>query len=71
MSLPITKDQAHKVARWMKSNFGAAIQTAVSGTPFSLDLICGIACQETAYFWISFLDSMSPGDILKRGSGTV
>src|ERR1700730_5227652 len=66
MSLPITKDQAHKVAHWMKSNFGAAIQSAVSGTPFSLDLICGIACQETAYFWISFLDSLSPPEILQR-----
>ncbi len=50
----------------MKSNFGTAIQTAVNGTPFSLDLICGIACQETAYFWISFLDSLSTADILQR-----
>ena len=36
MSLPITKDQAHNVAHWMKSNFGGVIQTAVNGTPFSL-----------------------------------
>jgi len=53
MSLPITQKQAYTVAEWMKSNFGPAINNAVNGTPFSADILCGIACQETAYFLAS------------------
>jgi hypothetical protein len=66
MSLPITKEQAHAVARWMKSNFGAAIAGSVKGTPFSVDVLCGIACQETAYFWLNFLNTLSKDQILAR-----
>ena len=66
MPLPITRDQAHRVARWMKDNFGDAIQAAVAGTPFSLDIACAIACQETAYVWIHFLDHLSTDQILAR-----
>lgn len=66
MALPITKDQAHTAAQWVKGNFGQAIGEAVSGTSFSVDIICGIACQETAYFWLSFIDRLSVADILGR-----
>lgn len=51
MSLPITKEQALKAVTWIKSNFKNDIAAAVLNTPFSVDHICGIACQETAYFW--------------------
>lgn len=50
----------------MKTNFGTSIATAIKRSPFSTDIICGIACQETAYFWISFLDKLSRDDILAR-----
>jgi hypothetical protein len=66
MTLPITKQQAHRVGRWMKPNFGNAIRDAIAGTMFSLDNICGIACQETAYFWVSRIDSLPPDKILAR-----
>jgi hypothetical protein len=66
MPLPISRDQAHTVARWMKDNFGSAIQGAVAGTPFSLDIVCAIACQETAFVWIHFLDNLSNDEILAR-----
>ena len=39
MSLPITQKQAYTVAEWMKSNFGPAIDKAVKGTPFSIDIL--------------------------------
>ena len=66
MSLPITQKQAYKVATWMKSNFGDQITRALRGTPFDVNTLCGIACQETAYFWISFIDKMSVEDVLAR-----
>lgn len=66
MALPISKTQAHSVARWMKTNFGGAIRAAVGGTSFSLDNICGIGCQETAYFWVTRMESLTVDEILAR-----
>lgn len=66
MPLPITRDQTHKVAKWMKGNFGARIKAAVSGTPFSPDIVCAIACQETAFVWVHFIDSLSVDEIIAR-----
>ena len=66
MSLPITKSQAYRVAEWMKGNFGNRITEGAAGTPFSVDIICGIACQETAYFWLSFINSLSVDEVLAR-----
>jgi hypothetical protein len=66
MSLPITKAQAYKAAEWMKTNFGGEIRQAVAGTPFSIDIICGIACQETAYFWLNFINRLSVDEVLAR-----
>lgn len=36
---------------WFKNNFSAAIQAAVKGTPFDLDMLAAVACQETGYIW--------------------
>lgn len=66
MSLPITKAQAYKAAEWMKTNFGDEIRRAVAGTPFSIDILCGMACQETAYFWLSFINRLSVDEVLAR-----
>jgi hypothetical protein len=37
--------------KWFKEQFGATIQTAIAGTPLSLDMIVAIACQETGFIW--------------------
>lgn len=66
MTLPITKSQAYKAAKWIKNNFSEAIAAKTTGTPFSVDFICAIACQETAYFWLNFIDDHSPNEILAR-----
>jgi hypothetical protein len=66
MSLPITKKQAYKAAEWMKTNFGNSIHQAVADTPFSVEIVCGIACQETAYFWLSLVDYLPVDNILAR-----
>lgn len=74
MSLPITARQATKACGWLKSCFGEEIKAAVF-QPFTVDHICGIACQETAYFWLPFIDKLTPAQIVARcvldGSGDV
>jgi Bacterial SH3 domain len=37
--------------RWFKQHFGSEIEAALTGTPFDLDMIVAIACQETGYIW--------------------
>lgn len=37
--------------RWFKQNFHGKIQTALQGTPFTLDLLTALACQETGEIW--------------------
>lgn len=66
MTLPITRDQAYTAAKWIKQNFGDQVAAATGGTPFDPDLLCGIACQETAYFWLNFIDELSADDVVAR-----
>jgi hypothetical protein len=37
--------------QWFKENFHAPIEAAIAGTPFTLDLLVAIACQETGHIW--------------------
>ena len=70
MSLPLTEAQTRKATRWLAANFGAAMRAAVAGTPFGVDLICGIACKETASMWIAWIDrGLSPDEIVSRAIG--
>jgi hypothetical protein len=36
---------------WLKSQFQPAIERAIAGTPFSVDMIAAFACQETGEIW--------------------
>ncbi len=36
---------------WFKQNFGAMISAGVAGTPFDLDMMTALACQETGEVW--------------------
>ena len=70
MSLPLTEAQTRKATRWLSTNFGAAMRAAVAGTPFGVDLVCGIACKETAFMWLAWIDrGLSPDEILGRAIG--
>lgn len=64
--LPINKASAQKAINWLQFNFGEKIEKAVLGTPFEAKHIYGIACQETAYKWILWVDKYSPQIILQR-----
>lgn len=37
--------------RWFKQQFGDEIEDAIKGTPFSLDFLTALACQETGEIW--------------------
>jgi len=66
MSLPITRAQAYAAAKFIKTHFSQEIAAAVTGSPFTINHLCGIACQESAYFWLNFLNDLSPAQILAR-----
>lgn len=36
---------------WFKQQFQSNLELAVQGTPFSIDMLTAIACQETGYIW--------------------
>ena len=58
--------------RWFKSGFGAKVQTAIEGTPLTLDLLCAIALQETGYIWRKLLaKGLSTDDALRLCVGDV
>jgi hypothetical protein len=64
--LPISKAQARTVAKWMKQNWADKLAAVSANTPFPPHILCAIACQETAYFWVSMLTTLSPDDVLGR-----
>lgn len=62
--LPLTKKKTIKAVKWLKDNFGLKIENAVKESPFTVDMVCGIACQETAYRWVGWIDKYSIETIL-------
>src|SRR5690242_19867899 len=67
---PLTEAQTRKATRWLAASFGGAMRTAVAGTPFGVELVCGIACKETAVLWLGWIDKgLAPADILGRAIG--
>ena len=37
--------------KWFKDNFHTEVEAAIASTPFTLDLLVAIACQETGHIW--------------------
>ena len=56
---------------WLKKNFGTKIDAAVAGTPFSRNLICAIAMQETSYIWRRVIDTKTTAEVLALCVGDV
>jgi hypothetical protein len=50
---------------WFKKQFGSDVASKTSGTPFSLDMITAIACQETYYIWGNIYKTVPVADVLK------
>jgi hypothetical protein len=64
--LPISDSQARKVTEFMRDNFGQKVVASVAGTPFPAPLLPAIVCQETAYFWLGFTQTLTPPQVLAR-----
>jgi hypothetical protein len=50
--------------RWFKSQFHEPIAAAVEGTPFTLDLLTAIACQETGHIWNILRSKVNTAEVL-------
>jgi hypothetical protein len=66
MPLPLSKAQALKAIGWLKANFRNDFAEAVAGSPFTVDTLCGIVCQETANAWLGWIGKQTPAEILAR-----
>ncbi len=64
MPLPLSKAQAIKAVTWLKTNYRNSFKTAVANTPFTIDLLCAIICQETAFAWLPWINTKTPKEIL-------
>jgi hypothetical protein len=51
--------------RWFKTQFHTQIEAAISGTPFTVDLLTAIACQETGHIWNTLRSKMSTAEVLE------
>ncbi len=66
MDLPMTRDQSHQFAQWIKSNYGPQINDVLAGSPFTLDIACAIACQETGIYLRPFTKMLPADEALAR-----
>lgn len=62
--MPISLSSAKTAVKWLKTNFLKELNEGVANTPFSIDVICAIACQETAVYWLQWLKEYTPSEIL-------
>lgn len=64
--LPINQSQAEKASAWLETNFGDAIKLKLTGTKWTVEEVKAIACKETAYKWLYWIDKHEPEDVLAR-----
>lgn len=64
--LPLSESQTRKASKWLKENFANELFPHILNTKFTLDLVCGIFCQETASKLIFWMDTHEPEVILAR-----
>jgi len=53
MSRGLSPQKVPGGTRWLLSHFREPITRKVAGTPFSVELACAIACQESGYAWFT------------------
>ncbi|HEX3129163.1 MAG TPA: SH3 domain-containing protein [Thermoanaerobaculia bacterium] len=51
--------------RWFKSQFHRDIEAAIQGTPFTLDFLTAVACQETGHIWSVLRDKVTTAEVLE------
>lgn len=50
--------------RWFKTQFHGEIEAAVQGTPFTLDFVTAVACQETGHIWSVLRNKVTTAEVL-------
>jgi len=58
------RDLAQGVTRWMIANFQSQLTDAVRSTPFTVPLLCAIACREAGMYWLPLTPHKSAAEIL-------
>jgi subtilisin family serine protease len=58
------RDVAHGVTRWLISNFQPQLADAVRSTPFTVPLLCAIACREAGIYWLPLTPHKPAAEIL-------
>jgi hypothetical protein len=58
------RDQADGVTRWMISNFQPQLADAVRSTPFTVPLLCAIACREAGLYWLPLTSHKPAAEVL-------
>ncbi len=58
------RELAWGVTRWLISNFGLELTNAVAKTPFTIPLLCAIACKEAGQYWLPLTPHLSATQIL-------
>jgi hypothetical protein len=58
------RDLAHGVTDWMISNFQPQLADAVRSSPFTVPLLCAIACREAGMYWLPLTPHKSAAEIL-------
>jgi hypothetical protein len=61
--MPVTPSSAQRAQNWLMGNFGDRIRAA-SIPPVDPELICAIACKETACIWLNWIDKIPPAEVL-------
>src|SRR6185436_6984811 len=64
--LPISKSAAKTAAKWLVDNFDHELSATVDGKIYKKKHLCAIACQETAYKWLDWIQSQNAKAIVER-----
>jgi hypothetical protein len=63
---PLTRAQARRARDWIMEHFGDLVQKTVQNSELDAELVCAIACKETAPVWLQWTTQLSPSGLLAR-----
>jgi hypothetical protein len=56
---------------WFRQNFSAQLTAAVQGTPYTVELLCAIAYQETGHIWSRMIGKLPVKEIVRLCVGDI
>lgn len=75
MIFPITPNELTMTTKesiaWFRQNFSTQLTKAVQGTPFSVEMLCAIAYQETGHIWSRMIGKLPINDIVRLCVGDI